>query len=195
VGNEDQDAASKAPCGLLDIPLELRTDIWKLVAVSDRPLCAYVPRIQHVDEQNRAQLSYSDRYLDEVLTFTVRRYPLEPASANANRQIRLEILPIFYNHNCFIISAPADKGSDGHGPAIDQQMIQRWLSLSVVTANVRALDIVRRKSCWRAMARDLQTPSKSWRCGHCSHALSGTTRKISPREDIAEWLTGRASQP
>jgi hypothetical protein len=72
VANANEAAANNAPCGLLNLPAEIRDEIWKLIVVSHRPLLAYFRRIRHIDEQKRVKPCYSDSEVDTISSFTFR---------------------------------------------------------------------------------------------------------------------------
>jgi hypothetical protein len=57
--------------------------------------------------------------------------------------MHVEILSVFYQHNCFIFHSPRITFPNGYCSTIDHGTIKQWLSLPIVTSNIRALDITR----------------------------------------------------
>ncbi|KAK3075746.1 hypothetical protein LTR53_000684 [Teratosphaeriaceae sp. CCFEE 6253] len=76
------------PLHLLTLPPELRNRIYELLAVHDEPLYPQLRPVWKTGGKRRA--------------CDIRRFPLEPSLSLANRQIREELLSIFYGSNRFV---------------------------------------------------------------------------------------------
>ncbi|CAK1363673.1 hypothetical protein CB0940_04306 [Cercospora beticola] len=83
------------PLCLLNLPPEIRNSVWNLLAVRKDPVEAQLRRIQPCKK------------LTPHRKTVIRRFPQEPLAASANKQMRREILSIFYGTNRFIFERNA----------------------------------------------------------------------------------------
>ncbi|KAK4890907.1 hypothetical protein LTR27_010480 [Elasticomyces elasticus] len=79
-------------CHLLELPPELRNSIFELTVISPQPLPA-----QLLQRSLIRILSHGTKLMSKVL-------PEIPEIARTNRQIRDEVLPVFYNSNTFVVN-------------------------------------------------------------------------------------------
>lgn len=84
-------ASRDPPLRLLDLPPEIRNLVWSLLAVHEEQLEAQLRQIRPCKKLTTHRKSF------------VRRFPQEPVVAMVNKQVRREVLSIFYgtNHFCF----------------------------------------------------------------------------------------------
>ncbi|KAK4959795.1 hypothetical protein LTR10_002683 [Elasticomyces elasticus] len=79
-------------CYLLELPPELRNSIFELTVISPQPLDARL-----LERSLMRILPHGTKLMSKVL-------PEVPEIARTNRQIRDEVLPVFYNSNTFVIN-------------------------------------------------------------------------------------------
>ena len=93
--------AAVGTCYLLKLPPELRNYIYTLVVVDKDPLPAYLARRTVLPPRSDASSSqsYKRRTIVERKIF-----PLNPSLAATSKQLRGEVLPIFYSENIFIFN-------------------------------------------------------------------------------------------
>lgn len=72
----------------MDLPAEVRNEIWTLLAVGDEPIEAQIRPIRPKPHK-RGKI-------------VVRRFPQEPSLSAVNKQLRKEVLSLFYGMNKFI---------------------------------------------------------------------------------------------
>ncbi|KAI5366409.1 hypothetical protein Slin15195_G079290 [Septoria linicola] len=78
------------PLRLIDLPPEIRNLVWNLIAARQEPVEAQLRQIQPCKK------------LTPHRTTFVRRFPQEPPVAMVNKQVRQEVLSIFYAVNRFV---------------------------------------------------------------------------------------------
>ncbi|KXT01616.1 hypothetical protein AC578_8010 [Pseudocercospora eumusae] len=84
-------ASRDPPLHLLTLPAEIRNAFWTLLAVRKSPIEA---QLRHIRTPKKPQKPRSQ---------VVRRFPREPPVASVNKQLRREVLSIFYGTNRFIM--------------------------------------------------------------------------------------------
>ncbi|KAF7198412.1 hypothetical protein HII31_00151 [Pseudocercospora fuligena] len=88
-------ASRDPPLHLLTLPAEIRNAFWALLAVRKSPIEA---QLRHIRAPKKPQKPRSQ---------VVRRFPREPLVASVNKQLRREVLSIFYGTNQFIMEKNA----------------------------------------------------------------------------------------
>ena len=91
---EGQIEQVKQRCYLLELPAEIRTYIFELAIRSDKTVVTF----------------RSDDYQEDTL-----QEATQPSLTRANRQLRLETLPLFYSLNTFVLHTEGNKASDALG--------------------------------------------------------------------------------
>jgi len=99
------------PLHLLDLPGELRDMIYDILALRDEPQYA---QLRPVLERNGRRLVH-----------LVRRHPQEPVLALVNKQLRHEVLSVFYGTNRFIFRSSHEPLLEAHSMA-KHTAIGRW---------------------------------------------------------------------
>lgn len=84
-------ASRNPPLCLMDLPAEVRNEIWTLLTVQKDPIEAQLRPIQ---SGKRGKI-------------TIRRFPQEPLLASVNKQLRREVLSLFYGTNKFVFEKSA----------------------------------------------------------------------------------------
>lgn len=82
-------ASRDPPLNIFSLPAELRNTIWALLAVRKESIDAQIRKIRFC-KPKRTQTGTA-----------IRKYPQEPCASMVNRQMRQEILSIFYGSNLF----------------------------------------------------------------------------------------------
>lgn len=85
------------PLQLTTLPPEIRNAIWSLLVVRGEPIEAQFRRIQPCKKLSKPRQK------------VIRRFPLEPVVARVNRQLRAEVLSVFYGCNTFVFEKNAIK--------------------------------------------------------------------------------------
>lgn len=106
------------PLQLLELPPELRNAIWSLLAVHDDPIEAQLRPIRPCKRPKKLRGTI------------VRRFPREPIVASVNRQVRREVLSIFYGDNHFIFQKNGFSGNGGFR-LTDPVIMRQWRSRAV----------------------------------------------------------------
>ncbi|EME79802.1 uncharacterized protein MYCFIDRAFT_199457 [Pseudocercospora fijiensis CIRAD86] len=88
-------ASRDPPLHLLSLPAEIRNAFWTLLAVRKNPIEA---QLRHIRTAKTPQKPRSQ---------VVRRFPREPVVAAVNKQLRREVLSIFYGTNQFVMEKNA----------------------------------------------------------------------------------------
>lgn len=88
-------ASCTPPRHLLTLPPEIRNACWTLLAVQKGPIEA---QLRHIRPCKKPQKLQSQ---------TIRRFPREPVIAAVNKQLRREVLSIFYGTNHFVMEKNA----------------------------------------------------------------------------------------
>lgn len=105
---------------LLELPGELRDLIYEIIALRDGIQTAQLRTVFQLDGRKLLKL--------------VRRYPLEPSLSCVNKQLRREVLSIFYGTNRFLIRSSSK-------PFLDIASHSRLLRNSQFTRHLRHLEI------------------------------------------------------
>lgn len=87
-------AARIPPLHLMQLPAEVRNQIWTLLAVFEKPIKAHLRPIRPLKQGKRGKI-------------VVRRFPQEPLVSAANKQLRREVLSLFYSMNTFTFEKSA----------------------------------------------------------------------------------------
>jgi hypothetical protein len=77
------------PLRLMDLPAEVRNEIWTLLSIQQDPIEAQLRQIQPGKVLKGGKI-------------ITRRFPQEPAISAVSRQIRMEVLSLFYGLNRFV---------------------------------------------------------------------------------------------
>ena len=110
---------------LLTLPGELRDMIYYLLAVHESPL---YPQYRPCFQGGRSKQQM------------VRRYPLEPTLAHVNRQLRREVLSVFYGANKFIFEK--SRGPMLHKLSMaDAAWLRTWLLACPSSDHLRSVEL------------------------------------------------------
>lgn len=117
-------ASRNPPLRLMDLPAEVRNDIWTLLAVRKDPIEAQYRLIQPCKR-------------GQVVT---RRFPQEPPLAAASKQLRKEVLSLFYGLNKFVFETSASAAlKDLDMTNISK--IQKWKPRADMASFISQVDI------------------------------------------------------
>lgn len=111
---------------LLQLPPEIRNLIFNILVVRFEPLIAQVRRVHHLKKGRRSN--------------TISKFPLEPAIARVNRQLREEVLSIFYGSNHFIFEKTSYKMFTGLSMT-NPSMVDRWRPPTNIALAITRLDL------------------------------------------------------
>lgn len=121
----------KQRTGFLNLPAELRNDIYYLAVLNEAPIPACIRSVLR------------PKSVKATGAVTRRRVMLEPAIAFTCRQVRTEVLPIYYAENIF---RPWPCGSTLTKDWINDMLL--WHSRSVATCDISHTEIILK--CWPA---------------------------------------------
>lgn len=99
----EQAKTQRSRCSLLDLPAELRNQIYQLAVVEKKPITV-TQRIPH---------TFTTYYL---------KPPERPALAQTCKQLQQEVLPVFFGQNTFVLDLPR-----GHSPQAWRELIRAWI--------------------------------------------------------------------
>ncbi|KAF2162011.1 hypothetical protein M409DRAFT_27736 [Zasmidium cellare ATCC 36951] len=116
------------PLELMSLPPELRNAIWSLLAVHDEPIEVQLRPIRPCKRPK------------ELRGAIIRRFPLEPVVASVSRQVRREVLSIFYGDNRFILQKNACNLYNGRHMT-DPTIMEKWLPRQNTAKFLTHLDI------------------------------------------------------
>ncbi|KAK4498997.1 hypothetical protein PRZ48_009508 [Zasmidium cellare] len=102
------------PLDLMSLPPELRNAVWSLLAVHEEPLEVQLRPIRPCKRPK------------ELRGAIIRRFPLEPVVASVSRQVRREVLSIFYGDNRFILQQNGGNVYNGRHMT-DPAVMEKWL--------------------------------------------------------------------
>lgn len=108
------------PLHLLELPRELRDLIYDIIALRDGIQIAQLRTVFHFDGRKLLKL--------------IRRYPLEPSLSCVNKQLRHEVLSIFYGTNRFLLRSSSE-------PLLDIATHSTLLGQSQFTRHLRHLEM------------------------------------------------------
>ena len=123
--------ARDPPHNLLNLPGEIRNQIYRMLCVSHEPIIAQFRPII------RPKRGRGDR---AKLFQTTKRFPREPTLALVSRQLMTEVLSIFYSDNTFVFRRNDEKRFEDlimtHAP-----MIKRWTPLHNLADSLRSVEV------------------------------------------------------
>lgn len=118
-------AASRIPpLRLKDLPAEVRNEIWTLLAVQKDPIQAQLRPIQLMKNGKKV----------------MRRFPQEPLVAAVNKQLRKEVLSLFYGMNRFLFEKSAASLLKTYNMT-QMPMMKRWQPRSDVAGFLTRVDV------------------------------------------------------
>ena len=88
-------ASRDPPLRLLGLPAEIRNLVWTILAVRDEPVEAQLRQIRPCKKLTTYRKTF------------IRRFPQEPIVAMVNKQVRRELMSIFYGTNHFVFEKNA----------------------------------------------------------------------------------------
>lgn len=116
------------PLELMSLPPELRNAIWSLLAVHDEAIEAQLRPIRPCKRPK------------ELRGAIIRRFPLEPVVASVSRQVRREVLSIFYGDNHFIFQKNACHMYNGRFMT-DPAVMQLWKPRQDIARHLTSMDL------------------------------------------------------
>jgi hypothetical protein len=116
------------PLGLLSLPPEIRNAIWALLAVRKDTTEAQLRRIRPCKNVSAHR------------TTIIRRFPREPVLASVNKQLRREVLSIFYGTNTFIFEKNACSMFNDYS-MLNPAIIDRWKPRQGLATYVTHIDL------------------------------------------------------
>jgi hypothetical protein len=171
------------PINLLNLPPELRNRIYELLTVHDKPL--------------RPQLRPVWRLHGKRRTREVGSYPREPSLSLVNRQLRDEVLSIFYGSNRFVFKESESHLLDEHNMTTTTVQ-QTWVATRPATRFIKHIDLrIPIEPDWNVSSTIDYTFSLN-HDGHASIAydtLSDESCMCLEDEAIAETMVTAVSNP
>ncbi|KAM3419808.1 hypothetical protein BST61_g3139 [Cercospora zeina] len=116
------------PLRLLNLPPEIRNSVWNLLAVRRDPVEAQLRRIQPCKKITPHRKTF------------IRRFPQEPTAASVSKQMRHEILSIFYGTNQFILERNACS-MFAHLSMLSSPNILRWKPRADLAAFLTSVEL------------------------------------------------------